>query len=403
MEDQTLNPFRAPRAAGTTARLQPVLDAVVLSPARWSRELPICLALVAIILVAYWGVWHYDFVYFDDPGYVTDNLDVIRGLPLFNNPHKMWTERRIFNNPAQFWTSVSWSFTAFVQSNWHPLTWLSHMLDVQLYELNAGGHHVTNIILHSLNTLLLFWLLRTLTGQSWPSAAVAALFAVHPMHVESVVWVAERKDVLSTFLGLVTLLLYVRYSRTADWNIDSLVLIGVLAVFTWLLVPPCVLSFQSDRPETFPAYLLLVYVPIFIGVVVYAVLTGRYNLLAYCGIFILFAVGLLAKPMLVTLPCLCLLLDFWPLRRFDTVPMAPVERASIERIAPRRGLSEISACRRGKWRRRCNAAERGRPSNRSHSLCWRNCLSWPSPSPRASSRAMPRPMAVRWPPPRNCR
>ena len=100
------------------------------------------------------------------------------------------------------------------------------MLDVQLYGLDAGGHHVTNIILHLCNTLLLFWLLRTMTGRSWCSAAVAALFAVHPMHVESVVWVAERKDVLSTFLGLLTLLAYVRYSRKADLARDSLIVLG---------------------------------------------------------------------------------------------------------------------------------------------------------------------------------
>ena len=203
MEDQTLNPFRAPTARGQAPRGQPALEAVILPPARWSRELAICLALVAIIFVAYWGVWFYDFVYFDDPGYVTDNLNVVRGLPLF-------TDFKVFC------ASVYWAFTAFEQSNWHPLTWLSHMLDVQLYGLNAGGHHVTNIIFHVSNTLLLFWLLRWLTGRSWCSAAVAALFAVHPMHVESVVWVAERKDVLSTFLGLLTLLSYVRYAKNPD-------------------------------------------------------------------------------------------------------------------------------------------------------------------------------------------
>src|SRR5208337_4079827 len=121
-----------------------------------------------------------------------------RGLPLFKDP-------KVFNE------NVSWAFTAFVQSNWHPLTWLSHMLDVQFYGLEAGGHHVTNIIFHVANTLLLW-----LTGRSWCSAAVAALFAVHPMHVESVVWIAERKDVLSTFLGLLALLAYVRYAKNPE-------------------------------------------------------------------------------------------------------------------------------------------------------------------------------------------
>ena len=160
--------------------------------------------LVGLHLVTYFDVWRYDFVYFDDPGYVTDNLNVKRGLPLFTDP-KVCGE------------SIYWAFTAFEQSNWHPLTWLSHMLDVQLYGMNPAGHHVTNIILHIGNTVLLFWLLRWLTGRSWAHAVVAAIFAVHPMHVESVVWVAERKDVLSTFLGLLTLLAYVRYARRPIW------------------------------------------------------------------------------------------------------------------------------------------------------------------------------------------
>jgi tetratricopeptide (TPR) repeat protein len=234
-------------------------------PVRWFRELPISVALMAIILVAYWGVWLFEFVYFDDPGYVTDNLNVIRGLPLFKD-FKV------------FCASVRWAFTAFEQSNWHPLTWLSHMLDVQLYGLNAGGHHVTNIILHASNTLLLFWLLRWLTGRSWCSAAVAVLFAVHPMHVESVVWVAERKDMLSTFLGFLGLLAYVRYAKEPD---------------------------------------------------VYR----------YIPVFVLLALGLLAKPMLVTFPCVCLLLDFWPLGRLNLWGDAelPARRPPLERAAvPRR-------------------------------------------------------------------
>ena len=325
MEDQTLNPFRAPTALRQAPRGQPALEAVILSPVRWTRELPICLALTAIIFVAYWGVWNFDFVYFDDPGYVTDNLNVVRGLPLFKD----------FKS---FLASIHWAFTAFEQSNWHPLSWLSHMLDVQIYGLNAGGHHVTNILFHVSNTLLLFWLLRRLTGRSWCSAAVAALFAVHPMHVESVAWVAERKDVLSTFLGLLTLLAYVRYTRKADLANDSLTVLGVLSGFTWLLTLICLGCFRSDHPEAFPVLLLWAYVPIFAGVALYAVTTGRYNLLLYCLIFVLYAVGLLAKPMLVTLPFVCLLLDFWPLNRFAVVPAnGPPQRAPVERLAaPRR-------------------------------------------------------------------
>ena len=277
MEEQTLNPFRAPTASGQAPATRPGIDAA--PPPVWLfRELPISVALVAIIFIAYWGVWQFDFVYFDDPGYVTDNLNVKRGLPLF-------TSFKVFCD------SVAWAFTAFEQSNWHPLTWLSHMLDVQLYGVEAAGHHVTNIILHLSNTLLLFWLLRWLTGRRWPSAAVAALFAVHPMHVESVVWIAERKDVLSTFLGLLTLLAYVRYTKNP----------------------------------------------------------GVYR---YIPVFVLLALGLLAKPMLVTIPCVCLLLDYWPLGRLKQAGNADwrarqalAERAPVPRRKAKRNQRLPAAAR----------------------------------------------------------
>ncbi len=324
MEDQTLNPFRAPVAVGKPPRPVAAIDAPKAPPLRIYRELPISLMLVGLLFVTYFDVWRYDFVYFDDPGYVTDNLNVKRGLPLFTDP-KVCGE------------SIYWAFTAFEQSNWHPLTWLSHMLDVQLYGMNPAGHHVTNIILHIGNTVLLFWLLRWLTGRSWLSAVVAAIFAVHPMHVESVVWVAERKDVLSTFLGLLTLLAYVRYARRADLAKDSLIVLGVLAGFTWILTLLCLSSFRAGQPEEFPFLLLWLYIPILAGVVVYAAVCGRYNLIWYCGVFVLYALGLLAKPMLVTLPCVFLLLDFWPLNRF-TAAMLP--RRVVDRVerteAPRR-------------------------------------------------------------------
>jgi len=331
MEDQTLNPLRVSTAGRPAARQQTAPESVTQAapPARWTRELPICLLLISIICVAYCGVWRFDFVYFDDPGYVKDNLDVKRGLPLFKDP-------KVFNE------NVKWAFTAFVQSNWHPLTWLSHMLDVQIYGLKAGGHHVTNIIFHVFNTLLLFWLLRRMTGRSWCSAAVAAMFAVHPMHVESVVWVAERKDVLSTFFGLVTLLVYVRYSRVADLANDTLVVLGVLSAFTWLLTLFCFISVRDGQPETFNAALLWIYIPIFAAVGVHAVATGRYHLLLYCSVFVLYAVDLLAKPMLVTLPCVCLLLDVWPLRRFAVAnrasrpPASSSERPTVVRRKPKR-------------------------------------------------------------------
>ena len=202
----------------------------------WSgrRRALMCLALAAAIVVAYWGVWHNGFVYFDDPQYITNNVIVKLGLTK---------------------DSVVWAFTAYSASNWHPLTWISHMADISIYGIERpGGHHVTNLLLHAANSCLLFWLLAAMTRAYWRSALVAALFALHPMHVESVAWVAERKDVLSAFVGLLTIGVYLRYARQPR---------------IWL----------------------------------------------YLAVVALFAVGLLCKPMLVTLPCVLLLLDFWPLER----------------------------------------------------------------------------------------
>ena len=152
--------------------------------------------------------------------------------------------------------SIVWAFTAFDANNWHPLTWLSHMLDVQFYGLWAGGHHLTNVLLHGLSVIVLFLVLRQMTGRLWPSAVVAAVFAIHPLHVESVAWVAERKDVLSGLFFMLTLAAYLGYVR---------------------------------RPFSVWRYLLVV---------------------------VSFALGLMAKPMLVTLPLVLLLLDYWPLGRW---------------------------------------------------------------------------------------
>ena len=200
-------------------------------PAR--RPLWISLALVAATLAVYAPVRHHDFVNFDDPQYVSENANVTGGLT---------------------WRDASWAFTSTHAGNWHPLTWLSHMLDVQLYGLDPGPHHVTNVVLHAVNALLLFALLFRMTGARWRSAFVAGLFAVHPLHVESVAWLAERKDVLSTLLGLLALRAYLSYAAKPS-----------LGRLVWVTL--------------------------------------------------LFGLGLLAKPMLVTLPLLMLLLDFWPLGR----------------------------------------------------------------------------------------
>jgi tetratricopeptide (TPR) repeat protein len=198
-------------------------------------ELLICLFLIVSTVAAYWQVWNHDFVYYDDHLYVTENPDVQEGLS---------------------WEGLLWALTTTRAANWHPLTWLSHMLDSQVFGLNPGWHHLSSLLLHLVNTLLLFVVLRRMTNAVWPSAFVAALFALHPLHVESVAWVAERKDVLSTFFWMTTMWAYVRY-------VESPVI-------------------------------------------------GRYLL-----VLLFFALGLAAKPMLVTLPFVLLLMDYWPLRRFQ--------------------------------------------------------------------------------------
>ena len=135
-------------------------------------------AIIAVCLAIYAQTFWFDFINIDDRAYIYENRAVLNG----------------FN-----WKTVSWAFTAFYSANWHPLTWLSHFLDYALFGLNAGGHHATNVVFHTLNSILAFIVFRKLTGDFWKSAIVAMLFAVHPTHVESVAWIAERKDVLSTF------------------------------------------------------------------------------------------------------------------------------------------------------------------------------------------------------------
>ena len=197
------------------------------------RELGICIALGVAVLAIYGQTLGFEFVNFDDPQFVTGNPNVMGGLT--------------FNG-------VVWAFGAGRMGSWHPLTWLSHMLDAQLFGTNAGGHHATNVLLHALNTLLLFGVFRSATGAVWRSALVAALFALHPLHVESVAWVSERRDVLSTAFGLLAIGAHVGYAR-------------------------------------------------------------RGGVRRYLAVTLLFGLSLMAKPMLVTLPCVLLLLDYWPLRR----------------------------------------------------------------------------------------
>jgi len=190
------------------------------------------LALVVVLL--YWRVGSFEFLYCDDDTYVFHNQVVREGLTL---------------------RGVAWAFDGAHVANWHPLTWISHMLDVQLFGLHAGRHHQLNVLLHAANAALLFVLLLRMTGLPWRAAAAAAFFAWHPLRVESVAWVAERKDVLSLFFGLLSLLAYLHYAHRPGWR-------------------------------------------------------------RYLPVVLLFALGLMAKPMLVTLPLVMLLIDTWPLRRF---------------------------------------------------------------------------------------
>jgi tetratricopeptide (TPR) repeat protein len=216
-----------------------------------ARPRLIALLLALITLLAYWPVLRDSFINYDDQVYVTDNHVVQNGLT---------------------WAGVQWAFTAGHASNWHPVTWLSHMMDCELFGLNAGAQHYVNVLFHAANTVLLLLLLFRLTGALWPSAFVAALFAWHPLHVESVAWISERKDVLSTFFALLTLLAYVK----------------------------AVTSDRCQVARTNPALSR------------FTVHVSRFYWLA----LFFFALGLMAKPMLVTLPFVMLLLDCWPLERF---------------------------------------------------------------------------------------
>lgn len=202
---------------------------------RFHQEILISLFLALVTFILYWQVHHFDFIIYDDGDYVTQNSQVQNGITV---------------------DSIIWAFTSTRSSNWHPLTWLSHMLDCQLFGLNPGGHHLSNLFLHIANTLLLFLVFRKMTGKVWESGFVAALFALHPLHIQSVVWIAERKDVLSTFFWMLTTWSYLRFVK-------------------------------------------------------------HQTIYRYFWVFLFFIFGLLSKPMVVTLPFTLLLLDYWPLHRFD--------------------------------------------------------------------------------------
>ncbi len=212
-------------------------------PAKFTQKqqfTAICLLLALGTFILYWPITHNGFTNIDDGGYIAENSHVNSGLT---------------------WANISWAFEHPNLGYWIPLTWISHMIDCQLFGLNPAGHHLTNSLFHTANAVLLFLLLNNLTNAPWRSAFAAALFAWHPLRVESVAWAAERKDVLSGFFFLLTLLAYARYANLS----------------------------KVQSPKSKIAYLLAL---------------------------IFFACGLMSKPMIVTLPCVLLLLDFWPLQRF---------------------------------------------------------------------------------------
>jgi protein O-mannosyl-transferase len=223
----------------------------------------VCAVLLLAAALVFGQTVHHEFINLDDTAYVYMNPHVTDGLS---------------------WPAVQWAFTARYAGAWMPLTWITHMVDCQIYGLNAGGHHLTNVLLHGASAVLLFLVLRQMTGRLWPSAFVAAVFAVHPLRVESVAWVTERKDVLSGLFFMLALAAYVGYA------------------------------------------------------------CHRFSFVRYAAVIVPFALGLMAKPILVTLPFLLLLLDYWPLRRWSA-PNAV--RLLLEKV-PLVALSALS-CALAVW------------------------------------------------------
>ena len=230
-------------------------------PAFSGAGISLCIGLAAITLAAYAPVRQFAFVSLDDPQYVTANPIVAQGLT---------------------WSGLWWALTAGNKFYWHPVTWFSHMLDVQLYGMNAGAHHVTSLVIHVASSVLLFGVLHRMTAAPGRSAFVAALFALHPLHVESVAWVAERKDVLSTFFWMLTVWAYLAYVERPRWR--RLVVV-----------------------------------------------------------MLLFACGLMAKPMVVTLPFVLLLLDYWPLGRVRAAGQASAWMPLVREKIPLFALAVVSS------------------------------------------------------------
>jgi tetratricopeptide (TPR) repeat protein len=232
-------------------RVSPVSQSGEACASREKQKVILSLLLVVVILAFYNPVAHNGFVFFDDSPYIVKNPPIQNGIT---------------------WQTVKWAFTTFHAGNWHPLTWLSHALDCQIFGLNPAGHHYVSLMLHAVNAVLVFLVLESATGLAWPSLLVAALFALHPLNVESVAWAAERKNVLSMFFCLLALSSYTRYARS-----------GRTSTYIWVLL--------------------------------------------------FFALGLMAKPQVIPLPFVLLLWDYWPLGRLRSDPAAATSGQS-ERCRP---------------------------------------------------------------------
>gem|GEM_PF-2301797 len=257
------------------------------------KDLTIGLALALLVLLVFQDVRHHEFVNYDDEVYVTENSFVRQGLTL---------------------ESISWAFGSRVSRHWHPLTWLSHMLDVEFYGLNAAGHHLTNLLLHTVNTVLLFIVVARMTGSVWGGAFVAALFALHPLHVEPVAWISDRKDLLADFFWILTTGLY----------------------FLW---------------------------------------TKHRSPVRYAALLAAFACGLMSKAVLVSLPVVLLLLDYWPLGRLSFAvsaqggglrALADRMGSALRALGPRVTLKKPSGSGRGPGKPERISKPAGRPSNQTN-------------------------------------
>ncbi len=287
-----------------------------------NKQTPLIYLFLAVAaLIAFWQLNQCDFINYDDPLYVTCNMHVKTGITI---------------------GSIRWAFTTGHSANWHPLTWMSHMLDVQLFGLKPRWHHLTNLLFHIANTLLLFFVFHRMTKETWKSAFVAALFALHPLHVESVAWVAERKDVLSTFFWMLTMAAYISYveHRTEDGRR------------------------RTDDGKKWTD-----------------VLRFQSSVFRYSTVLIFFALGLMAKPMLVTLPFVLLLLDYWPLRRSELNPPPFLKggRGDFKVRASRSTLAEPVSTKKEKGK------SRKKPTGQ-------NLVQKDKPTGRMSQWAFPRPL-----------